>query len=166
MAGNSAIWRSTIFGAESSNGTDVIEFNAGTKPDTKSYITNTQFQLTNSISTNERPKIAVDLTQDLGFSQLDIVVSGSFSSPSVQLGSHVLKTWIIEQKTNTPFPYGRFGLRLEDYPTFNLTPTSDRGYILYDAALTRNAEYQKIDFVLKLRFNGSVGTPSGGQYNW
>lgn len=157
MAGNSAIWRATTLGAESSNSSDVIEFNGGSSPDSKSNITNTQFQLVTGISTNERPKVSGDLTQDLGFSQLDVIITGSFASPSTHGGSQIIKKWLIGDKVNNSFPYGKFGLRLNDYPQFNLVPSASRGYILYDAVLTRNAEYQKVDFVLKLRFNGEVG---------
>jgi len=163
MAGNSAIWRATTNGAENNNSGDVIEFNGGAVPDSKSHIINTHFQLISSISTNERPKVTGDLTQDLGFSQLDVIITGSFSTPSSHLGSGIIKKWLIEAKTNTAFPFGRFGLRLNDYPQFNLTPSEDRGYILYDSTLTRSAEYQKVDFVFKLRFNGSIGV---SPYSW
>lgn len=165
MAGNSCIWRADTLGAESSN-SDRIEFNAGSVPDNLTHITNSQFQLLSAIGINERPKIAVESIQDLGFSSLDVIITGSIQTPVSQLASHRIKKWLLESKTNTSFPKGRFGLRLDDYTDYNLVPTSTRAYFLYDAVIMRNAELSKLDFILKLKFNGDIGSLTSGEYIW
>lgn len=167
MAGDSCIWRVTSLGAEGSNNGDKIEFNGGTDPNALSFITNTQFQLISAIGVNERPTQIGDAMQDLGFSTLDVIITGSMKTVTVDdTAAHLLKKWLIEAKTNTTFPKGRFGLRLGDFPTFNLTPTSTRGYLLHDISIVRNGEINKIDFVLKLRYNGDVGSLVSGEYTW
>ncbi len=160
MAGNSAIWRATSLGAEANNSGDIVEFNGGSAPDGNSNIINTQFVLLSSISTNERPKIANDIVQDLGFSQLGVIVTGSikkaFNSGSDSPSATKFRRWLFEDKTNTSFPYGRFGLRLDDIKTFDLVPSATYGYLLHEATIIRDAEYNRLNFILKLRFNGNV----------
>jgi len=78
---------------------------------------------------------------------------------------------MLEDKTNASFPKGRFGLRLNDFSALNLTPNNatnnKRGYILSDVEFTRNGETKgKLEFIATLRFNGDIGTASGGKYEW
>lgn len=168
MAGDSAIWRATSLGAEASNSSDVIEFNSGTLPDNNSGITQTEIDGSSAIASNEKPKQDIDELQDGGAEGITVNVTGHIKDPTNELASHLIKTWLLEAKTNSTFPKGRFGLRLNDFPSFDVTPTADRGYMLESFAFIREGNTKgKVGFVIVLRFNGGIGTPNGsGQYIW
>lgn len=177
MAGNSAIWRD---GTEAAATTDKIEFNTGAVVTPGGNIMNTSFNISTGIARNERPG-AMDKLQDTGVNGVTITVTGTAEDPEgtgATLG-HKLKEWALEAKTvATTFPKGRFGLRLDDFVVFNMTPTTLKGYMLENVDFRRDGETKgKIEFVLTLRFNGdetddAAGTGTGtepnasGQYEW
>ena len=164
MAGDSAIWRATSAGAESSNGTDIIEFNLGAAPDNTSNITQTELEMDVGVGENEKAGGDVNELQDTGLATISFVITGSILSPSTSAAVQRIKIWLIEAKTNSTFPKGRTGLRLNDFPGFDLTPTGIRGYFLSNFKLIRPREFRgKLYFIGTLRFNGDVGnTP----YSW
>jgi len=156
MAGNSAIWRAVTTGAEGSAGTDeLIEFNEGVVPDTTSHITTTEIEYDAEPSENEKPTGKVNELQDVGISTITVTVTGSIQAPNVSLAQTTFKKWMIEDKTNSTFVKGQFGLRLNDNPINNLTPVALRGYLLANVKLIRPQEFTgKLDFIARLRFNG------------
>lgn len=165
MAGDSAIWRATTLGAEGSNGSDIIEFNLGAAPDNTSNITQTELEMDVGIGENEKAGGDINELQDTGLATITFTITGSIVSPSTSSAVSRLKIWLIEGKTvDTLFPKARFGLRLNDFPGFNLTPTTTRGYMISNFRFIRPREFRgKLDFVATLRFNGDVGnTP----YTW
>ena len=174
MASNSAIWRATSLGAEASNSTDIVEFNDLTlADDEQAGIVQSSTNLRTAIALNPRPKSAVDELQDGGFIGGTVVLTGSIKDPS---GNGLekcqrLKTWQIENKTNSTFLKGRFGLRLDDFPLVDCVPTSGstgRGYLFEDVQFIRTGELRgKVQVIITLRFNGDVGSPNGsGYYEW
>lgn len=173
MASNSAIWRCTTLGAEGSNSTDIIEFNDLTLADNlQRGISQSNTTMTTALSVNPKPKTQTDELQDCGFAGLTVILTGSIKDPpSGGLASlHKLKQWELEPKyIDTLFPYGRFGLRMDDMPIFDLTPGTTRGYMLESVSFIRDGEVKsKASVIITLRFNASsVGSPNGsGQYIW
>ncbi len=173
MASNSAIWRCTALGSEASNPTDIIEFNDLTLADNlQKGIIQSNTTLTTAISVNPKPKTQTDELQDCGFAGLTVTLTGSIKDPhNGGLNAlHKLKQWQLEAKyVDTLFPYGRFGLRMDDMPIFDLTPNTIRGYMLESVGFIRDGETRgKASVIITLRFNASsVGTPNGsGQYLW
>ena len=170
MAGNSAIWRD---GTEAAATTDKIEFNEGSVTP-GGNIMNSSFVITTGIARNERPG-AMDKLQDTGVSGVTVTVTGTAEDPEgtgKTLG-HKLKEWLLEAKTVTStFPKGRFGLRLDDFPCFDMTPNTVKGYMLESVDIRRDGETKgKISFVIVLRFNGDetngAAEPNvSGQYEW
>lgn len=164
--GQSAIWRD---GSEDFV-SDKIEFNVGAVVNSGGYITTTRFNMTSAVAVKENPGNQVDPLEDTGFSGLTVTITGSIEDPTGNgdTVAHRLKRWLLEPKTTVgSFPKGRFGLRLNDFEVFNLTPGSSRGYILSDLDFTRVGETNgKIEFIATLRFNGSVGSLTGGEYKW
>lgn len=67
-----------------------------------------------------------------------------------------LVTWLQEDKTvQATFPKGRFGLRMDDMPQFNVTPALTYGYVLAQTRVIRDGEYkEKSGVVITLRFSG------------
>lgn len=164
MAGDGAIWRATSSGSEGSNGSDIIEFNNGAAPDNTSNITQTELEMDVGVGENEKAGGDINELQDTGLATITFIITGTIVSPSTTQAVERIKIWLIEQKTNSNFPKGRTGLRLNDFPGFNLTPTASRGYILSNFKFIRPREFRgKLDFIATLRFNGDVGnTP----YSW
>jgi len=162
--GDSSIWRDN---ANETSATDKLEFNEGVI-NTDGNIMNTGIVITVGIARNERPG-AIDKLQDTGVSGVTLTVTGTISDPEGDDSTaHTFKTWLLEAKTvATTFPKGRFGLRLNDFPSFNMSPSTTKGYMLESIDYRRDGETKgKLSFVLVLRFNGDIGTKSGGEYNW
>jgi len=93
----------------------------------------------------------------MGLQGIDIQVTGQLRQTSSSTGDlKHLVTWLQEDKTlQTGFRKGRFGLRMDDMPQFNVTPTNTYGYVLAQARIIRNGEYkEKAGVVLTLRFSG------------
>lgn len=169
-ASQSAIWRdgaepATVVGTE-----DIVEFNTGSVVNAAGFIVNTRFIMNSAVAINENPGNQVDPLQDTGFEGLTVIVTGSVENPegTGDTMAHRLKRWMLESKRVTStFPKGRFGMRLNDFPTFNLTPGTARGYILESVEFGRDGETKgKITFIMRLRFNGSVGSLTSGEYVW
>jgi hypothetical protein len=175
-AAQSAIWRATGSGTEPStqNGNeDIIEFNSGSVVNNNGVLIQTKFTLSSSVAVNELPG-AVDKLQDTGVQGITIYVTGSIEDPKTGGldPAHKFKQWMLEDKTNSSFPKGRFGLRLDDFDALDLTPSNsssnERGYILSNVEFIRDGETKgKLQFVATLRFNGAIGSANGsGQYTW
>lgn len=93
----------------------------------------------------------------MGLQGIDIQVTGQIrqtSNTSEDLSN--LVTWLQEDKTlQADFKKGRFGLRMDDMPQFNVTPTTTYGYVLAQTRIIRDGEYkEKASVVITLRFSG------------
>ena len=167
--GQSCIWRDTT----ETLSTDKIEFNGGAVVNEQGNIIQTKFTISSSVAVNELPG-AVDKLQDTGVQGITIYVTGSIQDPQVDGldTAQKFKQWMLEDKTSTALPKGRFGLRLNDFTALNLTPSNasnnERGYILSNVEFIRDGDTKgKLQFVATLRFNGSIGSPNGsGHYIW
>jgi hypothetical protein len=165
----SAIWRDGVEPITTVGTEDIIEFNSGAVVNSNGEIVSTRFIMNSGIAVNENPGNAVDPLQDTGFIGLTAIITGHIINPQGdESAAHKLKAWMLEDKrVITTFPKGRFGLRLNDFPTFNLTPNTSRGYMLHNVEFVRDGETKgKLGFIITLRFNGTEGTPTGGQYIW
>ncbi len=93
----------------------------------------------------------------MGLQGIDVQITGQIrQSSSITLDLKHLVTWVQEDKTlQVGFPKGRFGLRLDDMPQFNVTPTTTFGYVLAQARIIRDGEYkEKAGVIITLRFSG------------
>lgn len=93
----------------------------------------------------------------MGLQGIDIQVTGQIrqtSNTTQDLAN--LVTWLQEDKTlQSGFPKGRFGLRMDDMPQFNVTPAPTFGYVLAQTRIIRDGEYkEKASVVITLRFSG------------
>lgn len=167
--GQSAIWRD---GTETSS-SDKVEFNETAVINTNGSLMNTSFIMTTGIARNERPG-AIDKLQDTGPNGITITLSGTVSDPEGDnTVAHRLKKWLLQPKTvDGTYPKGRFGLRLNDFDVFDLTPTAYLGYMVESIEFRRDGETKgKLSFVMILRFNGDITNngvePNGsGEYEW
>jgi len=93
----------------------------------------------------------------MGLAGVDVQVTGQIrQTSSITADLKHLVTWLQEDKTiQTGFSKGRFGLRMDDMPQFNITPTATYGYVLAQARIIRDGEFKdKASVVITLRFSG------------
>lgn len=159
LADNTSIWRATA-GNPSEGGAssvNIITFNSEPVITTGSFVFNTEVNYRNSTPENPRVAGQINEVQDMGLQGIDIQITGQLRQTSSTTGDLAhLVTWLQEDKTlQSDFPKGRFGLRMDDMPQFNITPALNFGYILAQARIIRDGEYkQKAGVVITLRFSG------------
>ncbi len=165
MAGeNTAIWRATVAqGADEANALaeNKILFNSTPVIATGSYVFNTEVNYRNATPENPRVAGQINEVQDMGLQGIDVQITGQLRQSSSLTGDlSKLVTWLQEDKTEqTQFPKGISGLRMDDLPQFNITPTLTFGYVLAQTRIIRDGEYkEKAGAVITLRFSGD---PSG-----
>jgi len=165
MAGNSAIWRDNNLEASS---TDKIEFDIGVVPDNTSHITQTEINLVSAVGVNPKPKKNLDELQDTFVSGVTWIVTGSMEDPENSLVPIRIKEWLMEAKTATGFSFGRFGIRLDDFPDYNVRQNDNRGLFLVDWRWIREGETKgKVSFIAILRLNANAtGLNAAGNFNW
>ena len=104
----------------------------------------------------------------MGLQGIDIQVTGQLRNLTDIVNTtgdlQKLVEWLQEDKTiQTSFPKGRFGLRMDDMPQFNVEPSTTFGYVLAQARIIRDGEYKdKAGVIITLRFSGDpdgLGTP-------
>lgn len=169
MAGeNTAIWRTTTAQGPvegSALPENIILFNSSPVIATGSYVWNTEVNYRNATPENPRVGGQINEVQDMGLQGIDVQVTGQIrqtSSTTNDLSN--LVTWLQEDKTvQATFPKGRFGLRMDDLPQFNVQPSLLFGYVLAQTRIIRDGEYkEKAGVVITLRFSGDpqgLGTP-------
>ena len=94
----------------------------------------------------------------MGLDGIDVQITGIIKdSDSSNATVSKLMSWVKEAKTATGFTEGRLGLRVDDFPHFNMTPTSTYGFVLQSLKFVRDGETKnKAGFVLVVRVGGDV----------
>ena len=142
---------------------DKILFNPNTEGDNDSLMFSTDIFYRNSIPENPKVQGPINEVQDMGLDGVDVqLTTKQLNSANNSAGSvmDILRKWLIEDKTNPSFPKGRFGLRLDDIPIFNNTPTGApnppfAGYVFGTARFNRPQDMKnKADVIITLRFSG------------
>ena len=166
MAGeNTAIFRVTTTGQNEGNldANELLLFNPTDLATANGYVFASEVFYRNSIP--ENPKVAgqINEVQDMGIDGIDgqlttRIQNSSLTTASSKMG--ILKKWLIEDKTNPVFKKGRFGLRMDDNPIFNVTPDDSPltfGYVLANIRFIRPQDLKNmVDAIITLRFSGDV----------
>ena len=155
---SSKIWRDS----NSIPTSDIIQFNDGTLPDATGNMNQSDITLTSAV------KGKLDELQDTGFSSLTFAITGFITNASTSSIPTVIKTWLLEDKTTASFPFGRFGIVLEDFPIYNIHPNANRGCMVTDWTWIREGQTKnKAGFVATVRFNSNLtGLNSGASFVW
>ena len=162
---NTAIFRVTPSGQNEGNldPNELILFNPTDLATANGYVFASEVFYRNSIP--ENPKVAgqINEVQDMGLDGIDVQLTTRVQNSSVATASSkmgILKKWLIEDKTNPVFKKGRFGLRMDDNPIFNVTPDDAPLVFAYDLANIRFIRPQDlknmVDAIITLRFSGDV----------
>lgn len=177
----SYIWRSSAGqenvskqGTRAAATTDVITFSASNVANGK-YIHQSQFDMVVAIGDNENPGFNVNELQDTGVDSMTWILTGSVGEIKNNDAFQTIKTWMLDNKTDSVFTKGRFGLELDDILAYNLIPTGAgatpeqaRGYIITNWIWLRDGETNgKAEFVATLRFSGDPGVnTTSPKYSW
>jgi len=138
--------------------TDKIVFNSS--QDTKiqnAFVHHLVITPSRDVAKNPVPNVDLAEHQDTGFGDLLYEVQGSISirdGGSVN-GTNVyaakIKTWSEESSENASFPYGRFGIIIEDFAIYSFTPIATSG--LYFMEVPWDIDYESdsaAPFTIKL----------------
>lgn len=167
MTSNGCIYRCTLPGDKESNvGTnpltgkpDKIEFDTlAVNPDPYSHIQDANWEATVSLQENSKPKnVNPNDLQDMGLSSFQCEVIGVIENAQQELASQTMLSWIQTFRYNNNFPFGRFGIRTNDFSTYNTTPTPTSGYMVgYIKNFKPRNSLPRVDFIMRLRFNGDI----------
>ncbi len=172
MASNSAIWwvkSNAANGTESTATSDttnfsdgeIILFNESPVVSKGGHIFQSEFNFRQSIAENKKVDGTGNEIQDMGIGGIEVQITGLIKdSDSSNTPITKLMTWSNELKTTTGYVQGRFGLRIDDFPYFNMVPTKANpvyGYVLNDVTFARDpTKDNKVGFVLTLRVGGDL----------
>jgi len=100
--------------------------------------------------------------QDMGIDGLDITItglSGNTDNDAVANMVNKFSKWLQDGNTATLFTKGRFGLRLDNAPQWNVVPTSAYGYHIRTAQFQYIGEKKDVvKFTISLGLGGDIAT--------
>lgn len=168
---NGAIWQvvsnaATGSRTDATNPPEVIYFNPASVATTGGYVYQTEFNIRNSVPENETVSGDNNEVQDMGLSGVDVQLTGWFDNSDGNTNVTKLMDWMKEPKTDTAgYVKGRFGLELEDFGEFNVTPTKTGnlvGYVIADVRFIRDGEDKdRVQFIINLRLSGDLANGLG-----
>lgn len=164
MAGTGAIWRDNNVEGSS---TDKIEFDTGATPDALSKLSGTTITLLAGLAFLKKPKAQMNRIQDTFFKGMHFQVLGYVQDPTSSGALEKSKIWAVEPKSSSSFDFGRFGLRLDDFPGFNIRPNANRGIFMGDFQWEFLAsEKYKARFSVDCYFQANATGLGSTPYNW
>ncbi len=161
MAGTGAIFRCTNTGDNESNVSNAnkIEFNGGAVPDTTGRLVATGFRMTRDVNIHPNPRRALDQIQDSLLGIFEITITGYFIDHDNTAAIGQFVNWSKDPSVTDDFPFGRFGLRLDDFgqAALSLTPSGTIGYIMHDLEV-QDAESPRdeVGFIARFYRNGTI----------
>ncbi len=167
--GNAAIWE---VASGAANGTEVtagdartVDFNESPVVASGGHIFKTEVKLRKSTPEGESVNSNQNIVQDMGFDGLAVQITGEIhdSENAASTGSvHKLTKWMFDVGSTTGFTKGRFGLRMDDFPMFDVVPTTTYGYFLNDVQFIRDPEEtDKVGFIAVLILSNDSETALG-----
>ncbi|KKK97978.1 hypothetical protein LCGC14_2647350 [marine sediment metagenome] len=168
MAGeNVAIWQVQSGAA---NGTESTATSTNTQlfNDTGKVIGNGAFtdeiniDFRRAVPENEAVNADNNELQDMGIQGLDITITGLSGNTNNDDAANLVNKfskWLQDGNTTTGFTKGRFGLRLDNAPQWNVVPTSTYGYHIRTATFQYIGEKKDtVKFTISLGLGGDIAT--------
>ena len=162
---NSALWEvqsSAGSGSESTAGdTHTIDFNSTPKiPSDGPFISDIVLEFRRSVPENEAVATDNNELQDMGIDGLDIRlegVIGDADNDTTTNSVNKLSKWLQDGNTATGYTKGRFGLRLDNAPQWNVVPTTTYGYHIRDLKFRYMGEKRDlVHFTIRLALGGDI----------
>ena len=144
MAGEVCIFRMTnTTDTEATITTDKIEFTEGAVPDNRAIVTSFEPEMSRTQTSNSAPFLDEARKPDTGYSGNRYLFELFFNEEGGAAGAiQKIRDWMKEENAlKGKFPQGRFGIRNDQRPEFNLTPTRTTGYKIIYFKLTQDMLY-------------------------
>ncbi len=167
---NAALWQvqESGDGTESGAGdSNTIDFNATSKiPSAGAYISDISVSFRRAVPENEAVATNNNELQDMGIDGLEITLQGVIGNADNDASTNsVNKLSRFIQEGNTiltgspTYTKGRYGLRLDNAPQWNVVPTSTYGYHIRDVKLDYIGENKDlVHFVIMLALGGDIAS--------
>ena len=170
MAGeNAAIWQVQLSAADgteaTATSTHTLLFNTSTRiPSDGAFINSIIVDFRRAVPENESVDADNNELQDMGISGLDIVLEGVIGNVDNDTATNAinkLSKWVQDgntNKTGSPlYTKGRYGLRLNNAPQWNVVPTTAYGFHIRDIRITYPGEGKDLaHFVIRLSLGGDI----------
>ena len=154
--GNICIFRD---GAET-GATEKVDFDGDSAtPDARSHIET--YGITMTLVTQENPVPDTNNPsglQDTGLAIVEYEITGFFDSTGGTANAiEDIRDWLTSPKTDTAYPFGRYGIRNDQRDEYNVVPTSARGLMIEHFETGDEYEFTgRTPFTIKLRYNGDI----------
>jgi hypothetical protein len=168
MAGeNAALWQvqaSAADGTESTaTATNTVLFNTSTKvPSDGAFIADITVSFRRAVPENEGVDVDNNEIQDMGVDGFDIVLRGVIGDADNDASTNSvnkLSEWVQDGNTTTLFTKGRYGLRLDNAPQWNVVPTSTYGYHIREVLFEYLGENKDlVQITVKLALGGDIAS--------
>jgi hypothetical protein len=163
---NAALWQvqNSGNGTESGAGdSNTIDFNSTSKiPSAGAYISDISVSFRRAVPENEAVATNNNELQDMGIDGLEITLQGVIGNADNDASTNSvnkLSRFIQEGNTATGFTKGRYGLRIDNAPQWNVVPTSTYGYHIRDVKLDYMGENKDlVHFVIVLALGGDIAS--------
>jgi len=166
---DSAIWQvqaSAGNGTEATAGdTNTIDFadnDSSKNPSAGAFIIDISVDFRRAVPENEAVDANNNELQDMGVDGLDMTITGLIGNANNDVtGNPVNKIskWIQDGNTATLFTKGRYGVRLDNAPQWDVVPTSTLGYHIKDCNFKYLGERKDlVEFILRLSLGGDITT--------
>lgn len=139
-----------------------IIFNTGTVPDNTGRHVRTSFEMLTDLNPHPNPRRALNFIQDSLLGVIEVTIAGYFIAHKTTLGPKNLYNWSIQDKQNTDFINGRFGLTIDSFANglLNVVPTvgvNGTGYMLSSIFVDDVEDPRtEVPFIAKFFRNGSI----------
>ena len=142
--------------------TEKIVFNSGAVPDSTGKLVHTGFRMASDLNPHPNPDTQLNQIQDSLLGVIEVTIAGYFIAHKTTLGPKNLYNWSIEDKQNTDFINGRFGLTIDSFANglLNVVPTvglNGTGYMLSSIFVDDVEDPRtEVPFIAKFFRNGSI----------
>lgn len=166
---NSALWQvqaSAANGTEAtagdSNTIDFADNDSSKNPSAGAFITDITVDFRRAVPENEAVDADNNELQDMGIDGLDVTIIGIIGDANNDVAANEvtkISKWIQNGNTTTLFTKGRYGVRLDNAPQWNVVPTSTLGYHIKDCNFKYLGERKDIaEFTIRLSLGGDIAT--------
>lgn len=157
LADQGAIWQVQPSAANGTEATatlaNTILFNNITSKEAGGFVFDKDIQMRNSIPENTSIQGGQNDIEDMGTDGIEVTVTGTLVNNAAD--TIKIRQWWLADKFTVLFTKGRFGLRMDDIPAFNVTPTATYGYQIGNPRIFKNQdESSRIGFTVVLRLGG------------
>jgi len=154
--------------ASAGNGTEATATSTHTQlfnPDSRNpsdgaYVMNFDVDFRRAAPENEAVDADNNEIQDMGIHGLDIVITGKSGNTDNDAAANMVNKfskWLQDGNTTTLFTKGRFGLRNDNAPQWNVVPTSTYGYHIRNIQFRYVGEnVDQVEFTILVSLGGDI----------